>query len=47
LLDAGANPSAADADGNLPIDVAHRSGKGTHVALLKTVGPTIASRRNR
>lgn len=46
LVQAGANPAAEDQFGQLPVDVAHASGKGPHVAYLKTVGPEIASRRN-
>jgi uncharacterized protein len=45
LIESGANPAAADFHGRIPIDLAHRHGKGEHVAYLKTVGPPIASKR--
>ena len=45
LVDAGANVRAASNAGELPVDVAHRHGKGEVVRFLKTVGPQIASRR--
>jgi uncharacterized protein len=47
LVEAGADPTTPDRFGELPIDSAHKSGKGSHVAYLKTVGPDIASRRER
>ncbi len=47
LIEAGADPAAEDNFGNLPVDVAHQYGKGAHVAYLKTVGPEIASKRNK
>jgi uncharacterized protein len=45
MIAAGADPATADRHGDLPIDHAHRCGKGPHVAYLKTVGPPIASKR--
>lgn len=45
LIEAGADPTVEDRHGRLPVDLAHRSGKGEHVAYLKTVGPPIASKR--
>lgn len=46
LIEAGADPDAEDHHGRLPVDLAHRHGKGEHVAYLKTVGPPIASKRS-
>jgi ankyrin repeat protein len=46
LVEAGADPTVADRQGRLPVDVAHRYGKGTHVSYLKSIGPPIASKRN-
>lgn len=43
---AGADPTVADHQGRLPVDVAHKYGKGAHVSYLKSIGPPIASRRN-
>lgn len=45
LIEAGADPTAGDHHGRLPVDLAHQYGKGEHVAYLKTVGPPIASKR--
>ena len=45
LVEAGADPTVPDKRNRLPIDAAHEHGKGAHVAVLKTVGPPIASRR--
>ena len=45
LVAAGADPTAADREGRLPVDVAHRYGKGTHGSYLKSVGPPIAAER--
>lgn len=45
LVLAGADTWAADDSGRLPVDVAHKHGKGAHVAYLKTVGPSLASQR--
>ncbi|MES2820980.1 MAG: ankyrin repeat domain-containing protein [Pseudomonadota bacterium] len=45
LIEAGADPHAADQFGRLPIDIAHEHGKGANVSYLKTVGPQIASKR--
>jgi ankyrin repeat protein len=47
LLEAGSDPTIEDKFGRLPVDLAHEHGKGQHVALLKKVGPPIASRRRR
>ncbi len=46
LIEAGADPTAEDHSGRLPVDLAHQYGKGEHVAYLKTVGPPIASKRS-
>lgn len=45
LIAAGADPTAGDHHSRMPVDLAHRHGKGEHVAYLKTVGPPIASKR--
>lgn len=45
LIEAGADPTAENHHHRLPVDLAHRYGKGEHVAYLKTVGPPIASKR--
>lgn len=45
LVEAGADPSAEDRGGRMPVDLAHQYGKGEHVAYLKSVGPPIASKR--
>ena len=47
LVNAGADASAPDKFGRLPVDIAHESGKGEHVAYLKTIGPEIESRRKK
>ncbi len=39
LVEAGADPTVADYQGRLPIDVAHRYGKGAHVSYLKSRPP--------
>jgi ankyrin repeat protein len=46
LIEAGADPTVADRQGRLPVDVAHTHGKGAHVTHLKSIGPPIARRRN-
>jgi ankyrin repeat protein len=47
LVNAGADVNAANKAGELPIDIAHQYGKGEIVRFLKTVGPQIASRREK
>lgn len=47
LVEAGADVSTEDSNGNLAIDEAHRYGKGDIVRYLKSVGSEIASRRSR
>jgi uncharacterized protein len=42
LVEAGADPTVADHQGRLPVDVAHKHGKGAHVSFLKSIGPPIA-----
>jgi ankyrin repeat protein len=46
LIEAGADPTVADHQGRLPVDVAQEYGKGAHVSYLKSIGPPIASRRD-
>jgi len=38
LVEAGADPTVVDHQGRLPVDVAHKYGKGAHVSYLKSVG---------
>ena len=45
LIDSGALTDQPDDEGELPVDRAHRSGKGDNVAFLKLHGPEIRSRR--
>ncbi|MEM6421531.1 MAG: ankyrin repeat domain-containing protein [Pseudomonadota bacterium] len=45
LIEAGADPTAVNALGQRPVDVAQAHGKGEIVAYLKTVGPEIGPRR--
>jgi len=47
LVEAGADPTVADHQGRLPVDVADQYGKGAHVSYLTSIGPPIASRRQR
>jgi ankyrin repeat protein len=46
LIEAGADPTVANHQGRLPVDVAHQYGKGAHVSYLKSIGPSIASKRD-
>jgi len=47
LINLGADPCLASDVGQLPIDLAHKTGKGNRVAYLKTVGPKMMSQKNK